>query len=362
MCYVKNAAVITYHRHDNYGALLQCYALQEALKKLKVDGYVIDYVCKADENPLSFDALHSRGIKACILSFAGMLTRLPRHRRFEEFRKQLPLTQRVDKTNIELLGDCYDCYLAGSDNIWNGEITGWDANYFLEFVKDKNKRKSYAASFGGGSIPEGKEKKCAEYVKGISELLIREEAGAALIEKLTGRKAQVVVDPTLLLPSSHWQKIMAKRQINEKYVLAYQLVPSADFVHKAEQMVEKMGCRLVFIPFPFGKWAKAQWRLRDGPREWLSLIFHSEYVLTDSFHGTVFSILFHKQFAVLVSQLGARIENLLQTVGLLDRIIQPDQDVPVNKIDYAHVDEKIEKARLESLDKLKKVLECKEVK
>ena len=358
MSIAQTVAVITYHRHDNYGALLQCYALQNILKELGTNPVVIDYVCAADEYPFSSDALHGRGIKACIFSVFGLLTRLPRRAAFRNFRERLNRTRRIDKNSISELSDCYDCYFTGSDNVWNGEITGWDPNYFLEFVSDCRKRKSYAASFGGDRIAVQEEKKYRKYLLEMDTILVRESTAAALVERITGRRAQVVLDPTLLVTEERWEKIAAPRLIDEKYVLAYQLVPSKVFVEKAEEIARLLHCRLVFVPFPIGKFVKAEWRLKDGPQEWLSLIRHAEYILTDSFHGTVFSVLFHKQFAVMMSQLGTRIENLLQICELQKRAIQFDEIPPLEMINYSPIDAILQRERAESLKNLRKALEC----
>lgn len=356
MSNLPKVAVITYHRNDNYGAMLQCYALQETLKKQGVEPVVIDYRCQVVEHPLSLGALRVRGMKACVISFIGALTRIPRRSKFKKFRSQLTMTEPVDEETIKTLGNCYDCYFAGSDNVWNADITGVDSNYFLSFVKDPSKKKSYAASFGGDKIPYEQKGRYQLLLGDIDTFLMREKVGAELVTALTGKVAYDVLDPTLLLTREEWETVASPPLIRGKYVLAYQLVPSQNFIKKARSISRKMGCKLVFVPFPLGMAGRCTWRLKDGPQEWLSLFKYAEYVLTDSFHGCVFCILFHKQFSVMVSQLGARIENLMELIGAKNRIINEKTELPQPYMDFLPVDKIIKSKKAESIKMLKQAL------
>ena len=145
-------ATLTYQRHDNYGAMLQCYALQKKLIDLGVETDVIDYVCKVSENPCSLSSLKANGVKRYITGIIGAATRLPRAKKFKEFRTRLKMSITVTEKNISQMGASYDGYIVGSDNVWNSDITGLDEIYFLSFVGDKRRRASYAASIGSSKI------------------------------------------------------------------------------------------------------------------------------------------------------------------------------------------------------------------
>lgn len=354
----KSVAVITYHKHDNYGAILQCYALQEILKREGMTPCVIDYLCKADQHPLSLQAIKRRGLKACIKSSLGFCLRIPRHSKFEEFRKKLSLTQAVDEKNIEILGDKYDFYIAGSDNVWNADITGLDKNYFLDFVNDKSKRKTYAASFGGASVNRSLEAQYRKLLNGIDTFLMREKEGAMLVEKLTGRQADLVLDPTLLLTAEEWDKQICAPLEKGKYIFVYQLAPSKEFIKQVRDLSETTGCRLVFTSIPIGGIAKGKIRISAGPKEWLSLLKNAEYVFTDSFHACVFSIIFHKRFFCHITQLGTRITHLLGMLGLEDCIVNDGDGFPhiSESPDYAKIDMVISDGRRESINRLKAML------
>ena len=347
---MKKIAVITFHRHNNYGAVLQCYALQQALKKLGYIPSVIDYRCKADESPFSLEAIRKRGFRKCIISILGKMSRIPRFYAFYTFRKRLNMTEKFYKHELYKISDCFDCYLAGSDNIWNAQITGLDSTYFLDFVRNKRKRNTYAASFGSDQISEELVGTYNKYLSKIHTFLMREKSGVDLVSKICGREGKQVLDPTLLLSSEEWNQLIEPECIKERFVLAYQLVPSKFFVQKADWIAKQLNCKLIIVPFAQGMFVKSQNKLGIGPVEWLSAIRNATYIVTDSFHGCVFSIIFRKPFNVVVSQLGTRIYSLLDTLGLQNKIIeQGNQYIDMCDIDYNKVESILEREREISL-------------
>lgn len=342
-------ATLTYQRHDNYGAMLQCYALQKKLGDIGAEAEVIDYVCEVSEKPFSIAALRAKGVKRYITGAIGALTRLPRAKKFREFRRNhLNLTQTVTEKNISRLGAIYDGYIVGSDNVWNADITGLDERYFLSFVADKRKRTSYAASFGNAKIKSGQMQQYKELIEDIAVLNLREKTGAELAQKLTGRQANVVCDPTLLLSRDEWETMAENPNEKGKYLLAYQMVPSKRFVDFVKAVAKQKGLRVVYVPFPYGV-LKCRTKMRIGPCEWLGLFRDAEYILTDSFHGCVFSVIFQKQFSVCISQLGERIENLLSVLDIKQRRVDGAEDVgKLDDINYKIVNERLENFRKSS--------------
>lgn len=355
---MKKVAVITFHRHNNYGAVLQCYALQQALKKLGYIPSVIDYRCRVDESPLSLEAIKKRGFRKCIISILGKISRIPRYYAFYIFRKRLNMTEKLYKHELYKISDCFDCYLAGSDNIWNAQITGLDSAYFLDFVENRRKRNTYAASFGSDQIPEELADTYNRHLSGIHTFLMREKSGVGLVAKICGKKGQQVLDPTLLLNSEEWNQLIEPEAVKERYVLAYQLVPSKLFLQKADRIAKQLNCKLVMVPFAQGMFIKCQNKPGMGPVEWLSAIRNAEYIVTDSFHGCVFSIIFHKPFNVVVSQLGTRIYSLLDMFDLQDKIIKQGMEhIDMCDIDYNKVDRILEREREISLQYLRDIIE-----
>ncbi len=349
-------ATLTYQRHDNYGAMLQCYALQKKIEQLGYECDVIDYICEVSENPFGLRALRTKGIKRYITGSIGAITRMPRAKKFNEFRKILKMSKVVTEKNISQLGAAYDGYIVGSDNVWNADITGLDERYFLSFVFDKRKRASYAASFGSSKInPEHKEM-YEKLLNSFSKFAVREHTGAKLINDLTGREADVVCDPSILLTKEEWSALCVEPKEKYPYLLAYQMVPSGSFVKFVKEIAQKKGLKVIYIPFPYGS-INCKIKPSIGPLEWLGLFKNAEYIVTDSFHGCAFSILFEKEFCVKISQLGERIENILSIMNIKNRVVNNATEVSkLNPIDYSEVREKLGVFREESTQVLKNIL------
>ncbi len=350
-------ATLTYQRHDNYGAMLQCYALQKKIEETGVEAEVIDYICEVSGNPYGLTALKAKGIKRYITGIIGAITRLPRIKSFEKFRKLIKMSKTVTKNDISQLGACYDGYIVGSDNVWNSDITGLDENYFLSFVADNRKKTSFAASFGNSKIKDEHRTRYKKLLSDFTILTSREETGANLIRDLTGKEAEAVCDPSLLLTLEEWDALAIDTPEKEPYLLAYQMVPSRTFVNFVKKVAKKKSLKVIYIPFPYS-FIECKIKLRIGPLEWLGLFKKAEYVITDSFHGCVFSVIFKKQFVVRISQLGERIENLLETLTLKNRIVtNPDEVFIQENIDYSKIEPFLELYRERSEKKLNEIIE-----
>lgn len=350
-------ATLTYQRHDNYGAMLQCYALQKKLQSMGVETDVIDYVCEVSEHPLSLRALKSKGIKRYISGSIGAITRIPRKKCFCDFRKLIKMTHVVTEKNISQLGASYDGYIVGSDNVWNSDITGLDERYFLSFVADKRRRASYAASFGSSKLRDAQREDYKRMLSDFAILACRENSGAALIEELTGKHADVVCDPSILLSSDEWNAIAKTPKEKYPYLLAYQMVPSASFVKFVNEVATAKKLKVIFIPFPYGL-IKCKTKPSIGPLEWLGLFKNAEFILTDSFHGCAFSAILNKQFAVSISQLGERIDNLLTILNIKERVVKTSSEVKaLSDIDYGKVNQLLANFREKSEARLSEMLE-----
>ena len=338
-------ATVTYHKHDNYGAVLQCYALQQTILGMGQETEVLNYACHYVQNPFSIEAMKKKGFVGYLLGIFGWMSRLPRRKKFASFRKKylsigLPVTAK-DLSKIE---EKYDLFVVGSDNVWNPEITNFDPTYYLNFISDSRKKTSYAASFGLGEIPEKWRPYCQKWLSSFSRIGMREKEGAQAVQELLNREASVVLDPTMLLSGQEWADRfkLAQKTPKEKYLLVYQMVPSARLLELAEEAAQQLQCKIKCVPFPFGKIIRCRSCLRMGPVEWLESIYHADFIITDSFHGTVFSILFHKKFAVCISQLGNRIRNILENLGLELVLCNEKDKLDTNPpINYKTVEEKL---------------------
>lgn len=358
--------VITFFNYCNFGAALQSYALCKVLQSQGNEVEYLDYTCSFIDNPLTLNSIKKRGLWGFIYTVAGKISYAPRQRLFREFRKQIPHTGSISRKNIHDYSDSYDLYISGSDQMWNTGLTDFDKTYFLDFVTDSKKKYSYSVSFGGKKIAKHNVPEVSRLISDFEKISVREEYGRRLVKKLTGKTATVLPDPTMLLTKEEWEKIAAPEKSKKEYILVYQMGFSKSLIQTVNVLKKKTGLPVYYIPFPLGGWVSGKYHLRMGPAEWLAAFRDASYIVTDSFHGAAFSVLFEKRFSVIVDgqHKNERAVNLLTHLGLLDRIVEngnlpDDSSIP----DYAKIKEIIKKDKEEAENWLRKITEdCREIK
>jgi hypothetical protein len=261
-----------------------------------------------------------------------------------------------------LLNEEYDAFVCGSDQIW--APTFFNEKYFLSFVENPNKRIAYAPSIGLTKIDDPYVKmRMAEHLKGFVSLSVREEQGAEIIKRISGKKAQVVLDPTLLLTSEEWDKLASPSlgmiDRNKPYILCYFLGTDKSNRSHALEMSKKLGLPLKVIPV-FQRDVRWGQKILTGigPAEFLTLIKNAALVCTDSFHGTCFSILYQKPFLAYErfkshdeNNQNSRIHHILRLLGLDYRLVE-DTNAPYDnpfECDYSDCNKRLEEKRTESV-------------
>ncbi len=352
-------ATITFQNTNNYGASLQCYALQTALKGLGIDNEVIDYESDYLNKPYKFAVLKEKGLVRFILGNVYAIIRSPRNKKFKEFRKEIKMSVHVDRRSISEIEPQYDKFISGSDQVWNGSLVGYDDVYFLKFVSDKKKRFSYSASFGFKTVSPKLVYKYKKLLEGYSYYSVRETTGVEIISDILGIEANHTIDPTLLLTKNEWEKVMKAPSINEKYILVYQIEPSRNLLKVVEKLRVKTGLKVIAIPFVMGFYPKAKMMFTSGPAEWVGLFRNAEYIVTDSFHGTAFSVIFNKKFWACVDPNESRKTSFLKLIGLENRLIYSDKSLPDNlleDIDYEDANRVIQYERYRCLGVLRDII------
>lgn len=338
---------------QNYGNRLQNYALQTYLKKINREIEVV-----------TFKRNYSRNV---ILGKCKQLLNSILHKKtvyekkkeqcFAEFDKRILFAPEIiyrAKTNKNL-ADKYDYFIAGSDQVWNPEYPITSAADFMCFAEE-SKRLSYSASIGVSTFDNCAKIQFENWINGVKEVSVREDAGKAAIKELTGRDVEVHVDPTLLLSKKEWEEVEQKPDWynNEKYILAYFLGPVPE---DAEQMmhdiIKENGLKVIYMDLESQGVMYAH-----GPSEFIWLIHHAEKVYTDSFHGTVFSLIFDKVFVVFErtgneNSTGSRIECLLKKFDITTEV---KNVVSVNNVDREKFKVTLEKERIKSREYLKRCL------
>lgn len=357
----KRIGVITFHNYDNYGAILQSYGLQKKLREMGTHPEIIDYSCEYISNPFRLVNLKEKGLFNYIYGAIGHICYIPRRRKCNNFRKLMKYSSPVSKKDMRPVSGKYDMYIAGSDQVWDYKLTNFDKTYFLDFPAKGKKKCSYAASIGEHIPPEQFRADYSRLLGDFDEILVREDYGADIVEELTGKRPEVVCDPTLLLTAEEWSKLLKEpRKSKKKYILVYQLGINPEIVAFARRLKKATGCRIVYIPFPLVGLLKCRCELTVGPAEWMGLFKNAEYVISDSFHGIVFSLLFNRKFFAKADghHKNRRVEQLLKMVNLTERTMNDVSDEQLTEeIDFTYANEQIDKFRRFSLKKLKEMVE-----
>lgn len=383
----KVAIVSCYFKH-NYGSMLQAYATQKILDDMGIENETINI-----ENNSDFSRGKKRYYLSQILNFNFIKTKFGmiklkidkklnkdlgdnisiRDKKYEQFKEKFRLTEPYS-TYKELTKACNDKYrsvIVGSDQLWLPVNVVADY-YTLNFVPEGVDRVSFSTSFGISSIPSKYKETYKEFLKKIDYLSVREDAGKKIIKSLIGKEASLVCDPTLLFNKEEWMIIQEKeRFIKDKYIFCYFLGNNIEHRKFAERLKQKTGYKIVSLNH-CDEYVKYSDTFADekpynvGPTEFLNLIRNAEYVCTDSFHGTVFSLINNVKFFTFrrysnTSKIStnSRIDSLLDIVKLKERLLVGNEDVDIQLekiIDFNNVNCVLEKFRNESKEFLSTAL------
>lgn len=356
--------ILTFHRAINYGALLQAYALQETLKKMGCEPNIIDYRSKVIESrhhEARLSDCHSLQDLARFIFYAKHHNRI--HKKFRDFLvTNLNLSEVcVNRGDLQEISLEYDKLICGSDQVWNYRITDFDKNYFLDFMKDTLKKNSYAASFGISTIPPEHAQEYKTLLKDFNHISVREIQGKKIIKDLINREAELALDPTLLLTKQDWESIATDYKKKKEYILLYTFGNSPTIKTFIEELSRQTGCAIVYISYSLVKRVNATYEKCVGPAEFLGLFKNARYVVTNSFHGTCFSLNFNKDFFLEMlpesQRVNSRLENILDLFDLRSRqIINGENDNVHKTIDYGEVNKKMLVERQRSLDFLNKII------
>ncbi|MEI6065923.1 MAG: polysaccharide pyruvyl transferase family protein [Methylococcaceae bacterium] len=341
--------ILTYHFSDNYGALFQAYALRQWFldqgHKAEFVNYHPDHVEGGGD--IQFDNLFSRkNLKVLYLKLSRLKGKWFGNRQqqdnFDHFRHEfLGVTAPVYKTIQALKAASlnYDLLVCGSDQIWNpSEQFGLDPAYFLNFTINNKlvRRISYAPSFGRSEINEQYHKELAGLLLKLDAISVREQSGVSIVKDLIGVEPVCVPDPTILL--SDYSGIMTPYPVSsDKYVFCYGLRSRDVIGEVAEAVAKSLGADLYSPYNSHRRWKEIGETVYPCPRQWLYLLKNSEFVVTNSFHGTALSILLNKPFVVVGLQdnkasLNARALNLLELVGLSSRFLDDSHPESIERV------------------------------
>lgn len=337
----KSVAIVTIISY-NIGNRLQNYALQN---------YLLSKGFEVKTIPINSQNLIEKRLKYVIKLLLSFI--IPKYKSvsWQTFDNKIRWEKYPISNNSEALVKKYDYFIAGSDQIWNPLFKFNTDREFLTFAHP-NQRIAYAASIGISELPKECETHYAEMLKGFSSLSVREDDAAKIIKKLTNRSSQVVLDPTMLLTREEWKEVSksSRVHIKYKYVVKYILgIRNSKYDEYIEKKAKELGAKVIDIT-EYNK----QHEAIIGPIEFIYLIANSEKVFTDSFHGTIFSLLFEKSFIVFdrkpqkgTGNMSSRLDTLLSKFDIQEqRIVDDLQLVKVPpKVDYKKVNDILQKER-----------------
>lgn len=374
---MKKIGLIVRYDCNNYGSMLQILATQKSIEKygrdyeiIRYDKFTPAFYIKSLSRIANRDFLRGkvqRFKKKIMMSKHKDLQRLNslRNKKFSEFRNKYIGPYSVVYKGYNNLSNgalSYDAVMVGSDQLW--APAGLESNYYnLMFVPDHIRKISYATSFGVSSIPSNQREKTKKYLDRIEFISVRENSGKGIVKELTNRECVVAADPTLIFNCAEWEEMIpSKKIIDGDYIFAYFLGNNIEYRKVINELSKLTGLRIVSCPH-MDSYNKSDigfgdiQRYETGPEDFLNLIRGAKYVCTDSFHGTIFSLLNRKQFVTFnrfsdndnLSK-NTRIDSLFDILNLNERRcydILPNE--LLNKLDtiinYADVESRLERLR-----------------
>lgn len=352
---MKRIGILTFHRAINYGACLQAYALKKYIKDQGNECDIIDYHCSAIEDFYNRVFLWEDSFKTKIKKVLTWSIQKKRNIRFKQFIEKNLLDAKFgdgyNKNNISETNELYDSFITGSDQVWSPFCTGGDLTYFLDFVKDSIKCNSYAACVGIAGDTFLKSQEVVSNLKRFNHISVREEIAQRKLSSILSDENRegisLDLDPTLLLSGEDWNKV-ATNVTEEHYIFVYSLSMPNEVVEFANKLAKSKHEKIIFCTLDnlFAMKNKNN-TVNPSPEEFLGYIKNADYVVTNSFHGTVFSVIFKKVFFVIKNinpnHDNSRLTNVLSLLGLESQLVDgsfsPDN---LEDIDYLDVGNKLE--------------------
>lgn len=359
--------------HENYGGMLQAFATVRMLEERNIAYELIRYEKR-------------RSMPEKIQSLPRLLNGVLLNDKYEAFKKNLgkkkhPEFARNDAIRMEAFrrfkeasftrlspvfegyqdlcrgAERYSAVMTGSDQLWSP--AGLPTNYYnLMFVPEHIRKISYASSFGVSQVPWYQKKRTAQFLNRLDFISMRENRGSEIVKKLTGKQVPVILDPVFQFDRAGWEKLIpVESLISGPYIFAYFLGDNPEYRRAVRELGRKTKCKIValrhldqYVESDENFGASAPYDI--GPAEFLNLIRGAEYVCTDSFHGTCFSIIHQKKFLVFnrysdgaKTSKNSRIDSLACNLGLTGRRYSGDVMKITQEIDYREVDLRFEKYR-----------------
>ena len=374
----KKTATITWIKYYNFGTYLQAYALQQVIIRLGYENVIVDDTCIVEEGRITNRSLPSRIIfllKKIIIKILSLNNKelylfkkqqKKAIKKYESFKSSL---LKIDYRTLPLtaLGQRYDQYICGSDQIWSPSDDIFSPYYYLAFTEKK--KIAYAPSVGTTYYPEFFAAKTKPLLERFAHLSVRENRGKVLLKSVVDRDVETVADPTLLLTKQDWNLLLTNNNSSEKkrsYILCYFLTKNIKYMDAVRAFSKKKGLPVKIFATNHEYLSYGDEALFCGPVDFMQAIKDAEIFFTDSYHGSIFALQFEKVFYTFKrfsdsspQNQNSRIEHLFSKIGIENYFIG-EEDLDKMKhlplIDYVQVKQKISEYREHSISYLSKAL------
>lgn len=356
---MKNVLISTYCHWTSFGSMLQSLGLQKAIDHIGAEPKTITFL--TEEKVPAINKAKFRLNIGTANYFYKMIHRksleVGRMRCLHFMDDNIRVVKVSERENLSQELPSADVYIAGSDQIWHPALCRED--FFLNYSPKDKIRISYAASMGVLSVPEQNEKKFAGLLQNFDAFSVREEEMLQIIQKYTKKPVTQHIDPTFLVSANEWRHYESAYDIQQPYILVYALHWDRSLNKQLRELHKKTGCRIVSIQNSIRPIYANSIVMDAGPGEFLWLIDHAEAVVTSSFHGTAFSVIFNKRFYPCVNpNAPSRIDSLLKTLGIQT---PPSLEALMDCTpDYAKVNVRIERERNRSMKYLRNEINAEE--
>ena len=369
---------------NNYGAVLQAYALTTMVDKLGADACIIKYADKHEyvqgrvsiKDRLKGVVFNSNiSLRTRVKIILNKLMNRSVYPVFEKFQREyidFHDSEYIDYCGLEQIAKQFYAFIVGSDQVWNPNVHHGvnDPGYFLQFVPKGIKRIAYAPSMGVNVLPDSCKTNLKEYLSAFDNLSIREESGRRIIRDVCNMDVPVVLDPTMLLEREDYDKIKSMLpDVGDKYILYYKFGSIKCVETTVRKIAKHYGYKVVCVPAGLDTGFKQDYRI--GPREFIDLISNASLVCTDSFHATVFSIIYNKPFLAFCREdetrnkvtMNSRITGILDMLALREAWAGMGEHIDIHalpKVNYSRANTILAEKRKEAIAYLKNALEINE--
>lgn len=370
---MKKIGVITLVDYNNYGNRLQNYATHKILSSMGYNVETINYTVQLNNDLLSkIHRLRKLSLGEIINRISHKInqtTKTQEEKRKNEIQRQKELNfiefsskhiceykyKIKTKEDLEYLNNRYDYFVVGSDQVWNPFFFNGTSNTELNFLTfaTKHKRIAFSASFGIDYIPDNYSKRFAKWLAEMEHISVREDSAYNIIRNISGKDSIVLVDPTLLLTQKEWLNISKpiKHEIKNEYLLTYIIGNEAEYYRNiVKKYAIKNGLTLINLFDILDE------RYTIDPSEFISYIYNAKMIFTNSYHGTIFSIIFERPFIVFErtgssASMNTRIQTLLKKFNFKERIRKDLEDInDLYRMDFSHSYPIIENERKKALE------------